>query len=124
MLQLERILSSADYNDIFPITFSGRDEALEFEDVINNLRDLMDIAFKSVMGVEGYADNDPQYQKAKELFINDDGIPYGAVMYGLFLNLWISNVFNIHPSNKHSSGADLENVHIHGLTRKVRSSLF
>ena len=79
----------------------------------------MDIAFKSVMGIEGYAEDDPQYEVAKELFINDDGIPYGAVMYGLFLNLWISNVFTIHPSILHSSGADLQNVHIHGLTHKV-----
>lgn len=117
--QLERILSSADYIDAFPLTFSGREEALEFEDVINNLRDLMDIAFKSVMGIEGYAEDDPQYKVAKELFINDDGIPYGAVMYGMFLNLYISNVFNIHPSIKHSTGADLENVHIHGLRHKV-----
>merc|ERR1719356_255885 len=27
---LERILESGEYNDIFPITFSGRDESLEF----------------------------------------------------------------------------------------------
>merc|ERR1719356_2317891 len=98
---LERILESGEYNDIFPITFSGRDESLEFDDVIDNLRDLMDIAFKSVMGVEEYDDDDEDYLEAKELFINEDGIPYGAVMYGLFLNLYVANVFTIHPSTKH-----------------------
>ena len=30
--------------------------------------------------------DDAEYLEAKELFINEDGIPYGAVMYGLFLN--------------------------------------
>merc|ERR1719356_1818380 len=79
----------------------------------------MDIAFKSVMGIEGYADHDPQYRKAKDLFINEDGIPYGAVMYGLFLNLWFANVFTIHPSVKHASGAELENVYIHDLLHKT-----
>merc|ERR1712223_1730170 len=46
---LERIYESGEYNDIFPLTFSGRNESVEFDDVIENLRDLMDIAFKSVM---------------------------------------------------------------------------
>merc|ERR1719361_1728224 len=115
---LERIMKT-DYNDIFPITFSGRDEALEFEEIISNLRSLMDIAFKAVMGIEGFADDDPQYRIAKDLFINEDGIPYGAVMYGMFLNLWFANVFTIHPSTKHAVGAELENVNIHGLHHKT-----
>jgi len=119
ILQLSRIYESGEYNDIFPVTFSGRDVALEFEDIIDNLRDLMDIAFKAVMGVEGYAEHDPQYQVAKDLFINEDGLPYGAVMYGMFLNLWFANVFTIHPSKKYASGAVLENINIHGLHHKT-----
>ena len=115
---LERI-QDTEYNDIFPITFSGREEALEFEDVINTLRDLMDIAFKSVMGIEVYDKDDKQYNIARELFVNGDGLPYGAVMYGLFLNLWFANVFTIHPSVKHSEGAVIENLKIHGLHHKV-----
>merc|ERR550525_106468 len=117
---LTRMMESGDYkDDVFPITFSGREVALEFDDIIDNLKDLMDIAFKSVMGIEGYADHDPQYRKAKDLFINEDGIPYGAVMYGLFLNLWFANVFTIHPSTKHAVGAEIENVKIHGLHHKT-----
>ena len=117
-------MESDDFNDIFPVTFSGREEALEFEDIIDNLRDLMDIAFKSVMGIQGYADHDPQYAVAKDLFINEDGLPYGAVMYGMFLNLWFANVFTIHPSIKHASGAVLENINIHGLHHKVFGECF
>merc|ERR1719295_1136598 len=117
---LSRMMESGDYNEsVFPITFSGRDSALEFEEIILNLRDLMDIAFKSVMGIEGYADHDPQYRIAKDLFINEDGIPYGAVMYGMFLNLWFANVFTVHPSTKHASGAELDNINIHGLHHKT-----
>ena len=73
----------------------------------------------SVMGHETYDDDDEQWVAAKELFINEDGIPYGAVMYGLFLNLWFANVFTIHPSVKHSEGAVIENLKIHGLHHKV-----
>ena len=99
--------------------FDGRDEALELDDIIENLRNLMDIAFKSVMGQETYDEDDADYLEAKELFINEDGIPYGAVMYGLFLNLWFANVFTIHPSIKHGDGAEIENLRIHGLHHKM-----
>ena len=116
---LERIQNYGDFNDVFPVTFSGREEALEFDDVIENLRTLMDIAFKSVMGIEEYADDDADYLMARDLFINEDGIPYGAVMYGLFLNLWISNVFMIHPSVKHAQNATISNLNIHGLKHKT-----
>ena len=102
MQALERI-QNTEYNDIFPITFSGRDESLEFDDIIENLRNLMDIAFKSVMGIQEYDDDDEDYLEAKNLFISDDGLPYGAVMYGLFLNLKFANVFTIHPSVHHGS---------------------
>merc|ERR1719495_3113018 len=79
----------------------------------------MDIAFKSVMDIEEYKEDDARFVAAKSLFINEGGIPYGAVMYGLFLNLFVSNVFTIHPSTKHSSGAVLENINIHDLNHKT-----
>jgi len=115
---LERIQES-DYNDVFPVRFSGREEAVSFDDVIETLRDLMDIAFKTVMKIEEYDDDDEDYQTARALFINDDGIPYGAVMYGLFLNLYVANVFTIHPSTKHATNAFIENVVIHDLEHKT-----
>ena len=117
---LERV-QETQYNDIFPITFSGRDTALEMDDVIETLRDLMDIAFKSVMGIEDYDDDDEQYQIARDLFINEDGIPYGATIYGMFLNLYVSNVLQFHPSVKHSHDALIENVTVHGLHHNVCS---
>ena len=117
--RLERLIDGEYDESAFPMTFSGRSEAVDFEDIIENLRTPMDIAFRSVMGLQVYDDDDEDYQRARELFINEDGIPYGAVMYGLFLNLWFSNVFSIHPSTKHSEGALLENVEIHGLQHKM-----
>merc|ERR1719361_3414005 len=120
---LERIRDSENYNDIFPVKLAGKgarkEEALEFDDIIENLRDSMDIAFKSVMGIEEYDEDDADYQNAKQLFINEDGVSYGAVMYGLFLNLWVANVFRIHPSIKHSHNADITNLKIHGLHHKT-----
>merc|ERR1719361_1238679 len=62
---LERIQETGTYNDIFPVTFSGRDESMEFDDVIETLRDLMDIAFKAVMNIEEYDDDDEQFQLAQ-----------------------------------------------------------
>ena len=117
--RLERILDG-EYNKlIFPLTFSGRDYELPLEEIVGHLRNLMDVAFKSVMNIEEYDDDDAVYAEAKSLFINEDGLPYGAVMYGLFLNLWYSNVFRIHPSLKHAVGATVENVHIHDLHHKT-----
>merc|ERR1719361_302446 len=118
LAQLERILESGDYNDIFPVTFNGK-SAMEFDEILTNLRDQMDMAFKYVMGLEEYDDDDDEWQAAKHLFVNEDGIPYGAVMYGLFLNLWFANVFTIHPSIKHAQSATLENINIHDLTHKM-----
>ena len=120
---MNRIIEG-DYDETnFPVTFSGRDEALSLQDIIDNLQNLVDIAFAVVMGTEEYDDDDEDYIAAKELFINEDGIPYGAVMYGLFLNLWWSNVFQIHPSLRHGDGAEIENLKIHGLHHKVSVSV-
>jgi hypothetical protein len=118
LVQLERILESGDYNDIFPVAFNGK-SSLEFDEILTNLRDQMDMAFKYVMGLESYSKDDDQWQAAKALFVNEDGIPYGAVMYGVFLNLWFANVFTIHPSTKHAQSATLENINIHDLTHKM-----
>merc|ERR1719206_65648 len=72
------------------------------------------------MGVDhGYAEDDARFVEAKSLFINEDGLPYGATMYGLFLNLYVANVFTIHPSLKHSNGAVIENLYIHDLHHKM-----
>ena len=118
--RLNRIIES-EYNETaFPLTFSGRDESLSLQDIIDNLQNLVDIAFAVVMGTEEYDDDDEDYIAAKELFINEDGLPYGAVMYGLFLNLAIANVFTIHPSLSHGKSADIKNLKIHGLYHNVR----
>jgi len=117
--QLDRIMDSGEFNDIFPLQFDGRAEALEFEDIVERLRDLMDMAFVYVIGEAEFDDDDEDWATAKALFINEDGLPYGAVMYGLFLNLYFSNVFTIHPSIKHAENATIENLKIHGLHHKT-----
>ena len=116
---LRRVLDSEYNADVFPITFNGRDRAVHLEDVMEHLQHLMDIAFKSVMEIEEYRDDDEEYLEAKALFINEDGIPYGAVMYGLFLNLYFSNVLAVHPSTKHAQNAEIENLKIHDLRHKM-----
>ena len=67
---------------MFPIAFDGRREEYALQDIIDRLRSLMYMAFKSVME----ADPDfVDFALARKLFINEDGTPYGAAMYGLFL---------------------------------------
>merc|ERR1719242_1631775 len=119
--KLERIRDSDDgYNENgFPLAFNGReDNALSLDDIISHLRHLMDLAFKSVTGYE-VDEEDPDYEEAKALFINEDGMPYGAVVYGLFLNLYYANVFKVHPSLNYGERANIENVSIHGLQHKM-----
>eukprot|EP01084_Bolivina_argentea_P036369 67300_1 len=119
--RLERIRNDPDkyIDDVFPFTFSGREdiEINDLNDVIDPLREQMDIAFKYVMNIEQpqYSEEDAIFKKALSTFYNPTGIPYGAVMYGLFLNLYFANVFAIHPSLKHSSGAIINNLKIHDL---------
>ena len=120
--RLNRIIDG-DYNDTaFPLQFDGRDEALSLQDIIDNLQNLVDIAFSVVMDTEEYDEDDAEFIAAKELFIDEGGLPYGAVMYGLFLNSWWSNVFQHHPTMRHSDGAQIENLKIHGLHHNVCSS--
>ena len=113
-------MESGEYHeDMLPMKFDGRDEAVDIEDVISTLTIQMDMAFKYVMGIEDYDDDDEDWQAAKALFVNPSGLPYGAVMYGLFLNLKFANVFTMHPSMVHSKNAEIENLYIHDLHHKV-----
>merc|ERR550525_1983419 len=101
------------------MTFDGRDKGLMIEDVVATLESQMDMAFKYVMGVEEYDDDDEEWAQAKAVFVNPSGLPYGAVMYGLFLNLKFANVFTMHPSLHHSKNAYIENLKIHDLHHKT-----
>ena len=116
---LERLLESDIHEEMLPMKFAGRDEGVMIEDVINKLTEQMDMAFKYVMGLEEYDDDDESWQEAKSLMVNPSGLPYGAVMYGLFLNLKFANVFTMHPTMHHSKSADIENLYIHDLHHKV-----
>jgi len=105
--------------DAFPLQFEGRDEELTLDAIVLRLKMAMDVAFKSVSGVERYAEEDERYQEAKELFINEDGVPYGAVMYGLFLNQDLAATHGDHPSLIHSDGAVIEGLSVHDLSHKM-----
>ena len=123
--RLERIKNDPNKyikENVFPFSFANRDKIInDIQDIIDPLRESMDIAFKYV--INGLPDNYKIDDKTKRLFINEEGIPYGAVMYGLFLNLYFANVFQIHPSLKHSINAEIENVKIHDLIHKTREYL-
>ncbi len=125
--RLERLRDSVTaqqaIDDVFPVQFDGRDDEVSLDEVIETLRSLMDIAFKSVLGVEEYDAADPLYAAAKELFVADSGTPSGAVLYGLFLNQWVAAIYGAHPSMKHSVGAVIENVQIHDLDHATREVL-
>ena len=51
--------------------------------------------------------------------MNEDGIPYGATMYGLFLNQNMAAIHGTHPSMKHSESADIEGLEVHDLNHKM-----
>ena len=106
--------------DNFPITFANRDTSLTFMDIFNRLHKQMDLAFAYAMGERNQDETDQDWIEAKKLFIREDGIPYGATMYGIMLNLWFANVFHVHPSLKHSHRATLTNVEIHGLKHNTQ----
>ena len=108
---------------MFPVQFDGRDDELAMDDVIEGLRSLMDVAFKSVLGIEQYTVSDPLFQAAQSLFVSADGVPYGGSMYGLFLNLQVASLSMVHPSLKHSQSAVIEHVEIHDLNHKMREYL-
>ena len=109
--------------ETFPIAFDGRDDELSMDDIIENLRSLMDIAFRSAMELEDYDVDDAQFVAAKELFLVHPGTPSGGVMYGLFLNQFVAAVSGVHPSMKHSKNAVIENVQIHDLDHNTREYL-
>ena len=68
----------------------------------------------------GEEEGSAAHAAATALFVNGDDVPYGAVLYGLFRNLYFANVFTVHPSLKHSRGATLTNVRVHDLTHRMR----
>eukprot|EP01083_Nonionella_stella_P034077 93279_1 len=79
-------------------------------DIIETLRTEMDDAF-------WFSRNDRENAR-DNLFINADGLPHGATLYGVFLNSEGASVFGLGLSPRHSSDLVLRNV----IVKELRSN--
>lgn len=114
---------------LFPVTFDGREEELEFDDVIKRLRSSMDIAFWTAMewakemDVKSYDISNAEYAAAKEAFMNEGGIPFGGALYGLFLNQFMAGNYGTHSTLKYAENAVIENLEIHDLKHRMLETI-
>ena len=99
-------------------------------DIAAELNEQLDMAFEYVVNDVDYdvlyandADKLAQWKQAKDLFIKEDGIPYGSAMYGIFLNYPGSSILSYHLNNDVSHGAALENVYIHDMVHRTVETL-
>jgi len=119
---LPRLRKIQEENPTGTIQFYGRDSPVTIKELADELETQIDMAFNYVLhGVE-HSEDDENYNtwlKAKENFINEDGIPYGSGMYGLFFSYPGANVFGYAHSDLRSSNAVVENVKIHNLYHKM-----
>ena len=108
---LPRLRKIAEENPTEGIKFYGRDKPLKMDEIVAKLEKQVDLAFEYVMYGTEISRDDDQYElwlKAKENFINEDGIPYGSGMYGIFLSYPGANVFGYGHSNLKSKNARIE----------------
>eukprot|EP01084_Bolivina_argentea_P259295 437478_1 len=84
-------------------------------DIIDTLRDEMDEAFSFSYNIDDISEHDDIYDN---LFVNNDGLPHGATLYGMFLNSEGASVFGLGLSPGHSYNAVLRNINI----RQLRSN--
>ena len=112
------------------VPLSNRDEAVSMGDIVEDLNDQLDMAFNYVVNNVDYDalyENDKEqlakWKAAKEVFIKEDGIPYGSSMYGIFLNYPGSSILSYHLNNDVSHKATLENIYIHDMTHRTVETL-
>ena len=100
------------------LTFHGRmDEEVSMQDLIDKVVPMMDMALSYVLDGESF-EGDPLWDEAVKMFLNPSGLPFGAVLYGLYLNYPSAGIFGWHVNDQTSSDAHLENVRIHSLRHK------
>jgi len=99
------------------ILFDGRSERVTMREMLNKVISMMDMVFD--FAVTGTSHEGEEYwDEAVDAFVNPSGLPYGAVLYGLFLNYPSAGIFGWHVNDKFSTKATLENVFIHDLRHK------
>ena len=96
------------------IRFDARDEEWTAEQLADEVEKQMNMAYNYVKnGVtpdcsDDDDDNSKSWKSAQKLFINEDGIPYGSVQHGIFLNTEGTSVFNYNlETTSYSSNVEL-----------------
>jgi len=116
-IMLPRLRKVAEDNPDGIVKFHARSEnkILTMSEIKDNLEQQMNAIFAHVIqGVE-YDENDPVWQNAKELFINENNIPSASTVYGIFLNSLGASVFAVGGAPGYSYNAVVKNVKIHNL---------
>jgi len=99
------------------ILFDGRTERVTMQQMLNKVIRMMDMVYD--FAVTGTSHEGEEYwDEAVDAFVNPSGLPYGAVLYGLFLNYPSAGIFGWHVNDALSTKATLENVYIHDLRHK------
>jgi len=121
---LPRLRKIAENNPTGTIQFINREKAVTMADIAEELEYKMTQAFQYVMyGMEPDEDDTEAYEsfvEAKKIFVNDNGLGYGASQYGIFLSYPGANVLSFHLNQDTSKGATLENVNIHDLHHQTK----
>merc|ERR1719334_2620341 len=117
MPTLKSVAQDSDVQNPNTIHFHGRKKAVTMWQLLDKLVEEMDMAYNFAMYGTTYDDH-PFWQEAVEMFISPSGLPYGAVLYGLFLNYPSAGIFGWHVNDKLSYNATVENVYIHDLRHK------
>ena len=74
---------------------SGKQEKT-MDELAQSLERQMDAIFGYVIEGRKYGEDDLVWSKAKETFINENGIPSASTIYGIFLNSLGASVFAVH----------------------------
>merc|ERR1719334_2894235 len=117
MPTLKSVAQDSDIQNPNTIHFHGREKAVTMWQLLDKLVEEMDMAYNFVMTGTTYEDHE-WWEEAQQMFINPSGLPYGAVLYGLFLNYPSAGIFGWHVNDALSTKATLENVYIHDLRHK------
>jgi len=118
---LPRLRAIAEENPDGTIQYSGRDEVWTAATLADELEIQLNLAFNyAVYGTVPEDETDSSWVSAKSVFINENGIPYGSVQHGIFLNTEGTSVFNYNlHTTSYSTSISLIDVKIHGMRHKM-----
>eukprot|EP01083_Nonionella_stella_P001022 2945_1 len=116
-LLLPTLASIAQQHATDYLTFTGRDEGVTMQQLVDKVIVQMDMILDFVLNGVTYEEHE-DWGEAKEMFINPSGLPYGAALYGLFLNYPGAGIFGWQVNDLRSGEVKLQNVNIHDLRHK------